>query len=142
MEELRLFQGKRRRSATAVLVRQASDVDADGGRRRRRRSMKPPCGMLRRRRRRHLRCWLSSSFILASISFLRFPSDYPNLVLDVVSDYAHIYCNLIQLLGFRKFSSFPFTFFPCLQRIENKGSIGFSPVLLMNSDQLYLPTFS
>ena len=97
MEELRLFRSKRRRPVTAVLVRQASGVDADGGRR----SAKPPCGTLRRRRRRHLRCWLSSSSILASICFLRFPSDYPNLVLDVVSGCAHIYWNLIQLLGFK-----------------------------------------
>ena len=45
-------------------------------------------------------------------------------------------------LFWRNFSSFPFTFFPCLQRIENEGRIGFSPVLLRNRDQLYLPTFS
>ena len=85
------------------------------------------------------------AFLLFYISFdlfLEISSDYPNLLLDVVFGCAHIYWNLIQLLGFRKISSFPFNFFPCLQRIENEGSIGFSPVLLRNSDQLYFPTFS
>ena len=81
-------------------------------------------------------------FYISFDLFLEIFSDYPNLVLDVIFGCAHIYWNLIQLLGFRKFSSFPFTFFPCLQRIENEGSIGFSSVLLMNSYQLYLLTFS
>ena len=52
-------------------------------------------------------------------------------------------CNVQAILCYGEWdSSFSFSFLPYLQRIENEGRIGFSPVLLINSDQLYLPTFS
>ena len=52
-------------------------------------------------------------------------------------------CNVQAILFSREWdSSFSFNFLPYLQQIENEGRIGFFPVLLINSDQLYLSTFN
>ena len=52
-------------------------------------------------------------------------------------------CNVQAILCSGEWdSSFSFHFLPCFQRIENECKIGFYPVLLINSDQLYLPIFN
>ena len=73
-------------------------VDADGGRRRRSAFCSTAarfngdgdsvCG------------WLSSSSLQASNPFLRFPSDYPNLDIGIVSGLLYLLKHCLSLLGF------------------------------------------
>ena len=103
-------------------------VNADDGRRRRRRSAycstaarsngdsdsDSVCG------------WLSSSSLQASNHFLRFPSDYPNLDMEIVFGFALFSETLFVVVGISKWFSVLFIAFPVFGSIFYIASNGYN----------------